>query len=199
MKFCYFLSVSLLFLHLIRQVDDAVLDQWRTMILSCPVMITLMDGGPDQLFWQAFKKRQQVVANYEACRRTARQLAYEVASLKAQKEAESGEILSIKDLSDMFASHQSDMAVSSKRTDMADGFVKDCIFVFEKMLSDPVCNACLDILEEKYGLSSPLNSLQKMRVIIEKSESTPTRQGHMDGGFNHDNSGITFQHVNILT
>jgi len=189
----------LLFLRLIRQVDDAVLDQWRTMILSCPVMITLMDGGPDQLFWQAFKKRQQVVANYEACRRTARQLAYEVASLKAQKEAESGEILSIKDLSDMFALHQSDMAVSSKRTDMADGCVKDCIFVFEKMLSDPVCNACLDILEEKYGLSSPLNSLQKMRVIIEKSESTPTRQGHVDGGFSHDNSGIIFQHVNILT
>jgi len=160
-------------------------------------MIILMDGGPDQLFWQAFKKRQQVVANYEACRRTARQLAYEVASLKAQKEAESGEILSVKDLSDLFALHQSDMAIASKRTDMADGFVKDCIFVFEKMLSDPVCNACLDVLEEKYGLSSPLNSLQKMRVIIEKSESTPTRQDH-GWRFQPCQVELNFQHVHIL-
>lgn len=163
--------------------DDDGLDQWRTMILSCPVMIILMDGGPDQLFWQAFKKRQQVVANYEACRRTARQLAYEVAALKAKKEAESGDLLSVKDLSDLFALHQNDMASASKRTDMADGFVKDCIFVFEKMLSDPVCNACLDILEEKYGLSSPLNSLQKMRVVIEKSESTPVRWGPVEREF----------------
>lgn len=153
------------------------------MILSCPVMIIVMEGGPDQLFWQAFKKRQQVTANYEACRRTARQLAYEVASLKATKEAESGDMLSVKDLSDMFALHQSDMAMTSRKTDMADGFVKDCIFVFEKMLNDPVCNACLDLLEEKFGLSSPLNSLQKMRVIIEKSESTPTRRGHMTWRF----------------
>ena len=145
------------------------------MVLSCPVMIIVMEGGPDQLFWNAFKKRQQVVANYEACRRTARQLAYEVASLKAKKEAESGDIMSVKELTELFVLHQSDMATSSKKSDMADGFVKDCIFVYEKMLSDPVCNACLDVLEEKYGLSSPLNSLQKMRVIIEKSESTPTR------------------------
>ena len=73
------------------------------MILSCPVMIILMEGGPDQLYWQAFKKRQQVVANYEACRRTARQLAYEVAALKAKKEADTGDLLSVKELSDMFA------------------------------------------------------------------------------------------------
>lgn len=133
---------------------------------------------PGPAFLASFQKAPASGCKHEACRRTARQLAYEVASLKAQKEAESGEILSVKDLSDLFALHQSDMAIASKRTDMADGFVKDCIFVFEKMLSDPVCNACLDVLEEKYGLSSPLNSLQKMRVIIEKSESTPTRQDH---------------------
>ncbi|CAJ1360857.1 unnamed protein product [Effrenium voratum] len=68
------------------------------------------------------------------------------------------------------------MAKSSVKGDMADGFVKDCLFVYEKLLVDTTCNEVLDKLESKYGLESPLNSLQKLRVLIEKSENMETRQ-----------------------
>ena len=95
-------------------------------------MIILMDGGPDQLYWQAFKKRQQSRCKLWGLSPNRKATSLWVASLKAKKEAETGDLLSVKDLSDMFALHQSDMAGASKRTDMADGFVKDCIFVFEK-------------------------------------------------------------------
>ncbi|CAK9030116.1 unnamed protein product, partial [Durusdinium trenchii] len=53
---------------------------------------------------------------------------------------------------------------------------KDCLYVYDKMLSDPDCNQVLDRLEALFGLGSPLNSLSKLRVVIEKSENLETRQ-----------------------
>ena len=73
-------------------------------------------------------------------------------------------------MQDIFRSKAHLMAKSSMKGDMADGFVKDCLFVYEKLLVDTTCNKALDKLESKYGLESPLNSLQKLRALSESAQ-----------------------------
>ena len=125
-----------------------------------------------------------MVQTYDSLKRSARQLAFEVTAFKNKKESEAGERLGVKEVQDIFRSKAHLMAKSSVKGDMADGFVKDCLFVYEKLLVDTTCNEVLDKLESKYGLESPLNSLQKLqvlqklRVLIEKSENMETRPGN---------------------
>ncbi|CAK9076470.1 Uncharacterized protein SCF082_LOCUS36862 [Durusdinium trenchii] len=157
------------------KVDDDCLQDWRKIFLTAPCVITIV-GNDDQMFWEAFRKRQQVIASYDCVKRSARQLAHEVRAFKVKKEKETGESLSIKDITDLFGEKKDLMAKSTRQGDMADGFVKDCLYVYDKMLSDPDCNQVLDRLEALFGLGSPLNSLSKLRVVIEKSENLETRQ-----------------------
>lgn len=161
------------------QVDDDCLQDWRKIFLTAPCVITIV-GNDDQMFWEAFRKRQQVIASYDCVKRSARQLAHEVRAFKVKKEKETGESLSIKDITDLFGEKKDLMAKSTRQGDMADGFVKDCLYVYDKMLSDPDCNQVLDRLEALFGLGSPLNSLSKLRVVIEKSENLETRPAVID-------------------
>lgn len=156
---------------------DEKLAAWRRVFLSAPAVFTVVGGG-DSLYWHSFHRRQQVVQTYDSLKRSARQLAFEVTAFKNKKESEAGERLGVKEVQDIFRSKAHLMAKSSVKGDMADGFVKDCLFVYEKLLVDTTCNEVLDKLESKYGLESPLNSLQKLRVLIEKSENMETRPGN---------------------
>ncbi|CAK9095021.1 unnamed protein product [Durusdinium trenchii] len=162
-----------------KRVDDDCLQDWRKIFLTAPCVITIV-GNDDQMFWEAFRKRQQVIASYDCVKRSARQLAHEVRAFKVKKEKETGESLSIKDITDLFGEKKDLMAKSTRQGDMADGFVKDCLYVYDKMLSDPDCNQVLDRLEALFGLGSPLNSLSKLRVVIEKSENLETRPAVID-------------------
>ncbi|CAJ1372633.1 unnamed protein product [Effrenium voratum] len=157
------------------QAPDEKLAAWRRVFLSAPAVFTVVGGG-DSLYWHSFHRRLQVVQTYDSLKRSARQLAFEVTAFKNKKESEAGERLGVKEVQDIFRSKAHLMAKSSVKGDMADGFVKDCLFVYEKLLVDTTCNEVLDKLESKYGLESPLNSLQKLRVLIEKSENMETRQ-----------------------
>ncbi|CAJ1398801.1 unnamed protein product [Effrenium voratum] len=157
------------------QAPDEKLAAWRRVFLSAPAVFTVVGGG-DSLYWHSFHRRQQVVQTYDSLKRSARQLAFEVTAFKNKKESEAGERLGVKEVQDIFRSKAHLMAKSSVKGDMADGFVKDCLFVYEKLLVDTTCNEVLDKLESKCGLESPLNSLQKLRVLIAKSENMETRQ-----------------------
>ncbi|CAJ1409610.1 unnamed protein product [Effrenium voratum] len=157
------------------QAPDEKLAAWRRVFLSAPAVFTVVGGG-DSLYWHSFHRRQQVVQTYDSLKRSARQLAFEATAFKNKKESEAGERLGVKEVQDIFRSKAHLMAKSSVKGDMADGFVKDCLFVYEKLLVDTTCNEVLDKLESKCGLESPLNSLQKLRVLIAKSENMETRQ-----------------------
>ncbi|CAJ1384953.1 unnamed protein product [Effrenium voratum] len=151
-----------------NQAPDEKLAAWRRVFLSAPAVFKVVGGG-DSLYWHSFHRRQQVVQTYDSLKRSARQLAFEVTAFKNKKESEAGERLGVKEVQDIFRS-KALMAKSSVKGDMADGFVKDCLFVYEKLLVDTTCNEVLDKLESKYGSESPLNSLQKLRVLIEKAQ-----------------------------
>ncbi|CAJ1410687.1 unnamed protein product [Effrenium voratum] len=153
-----------------NQAPDEKLAAWRRVFLSAPAVFTVVGGG-DSLYWHSFHRRQQVVQTYDSLKRSARQLAFEVTAFKNKKESEAGERLGVKEVQDIFRS-KALMAKSSVKGDMADGFVKDCLFVYEKLLVDTTCNEVLDKLESKYGLESPLNSLQQwiLKVICDMVE-----------------------------
>ena len=154
---------------------DEKLAAWRRVFLSAPAVFKVVGGG-DSLYWHSFHRRQQVVQTYDSLKRSARQLAFEVTAFKNKKESEGLELRRCKTSSGPRPT--SFMAKSFVKGDMADGFVKDCLFVYEKLLVDTTCNEVLDKLESKYGLESPLNSLQKLRRLIEKSENMETRPGN---------------------
>ncbi|CAJ1354075.1 unnamed protein product [Effrenium voratum] len=132
------------------QAPDEKLAAWRRVFLSAPAVFTVVGGG-DSLYWHSFHRRQQVVQTYDSLKRSARQLAFEVTAFKNKKESEAGERLGVKEVQDIFRSKAHLMAKSSVKGDMADGFVKDCLFVYEKLLV-------------------------KLRALIEKSENMETRQ-----------------------
>lgn len=57
-----------------------------------------------------------------------------------------------------------------------DQFVSDCLKVYDKLLIDPYIDGKLDNLEAKYGLTSCLNNLAKLRIIVEKTDNLGQRR-----------------------
>ena len=52
----------------------------------------------------------------------------------------------------------------------------NCLSIHEKLLSDPEVNKALDKLEERFGLGSCLNSIVKLKLLIEKTEDVHSRR-----------------------
>ena len=169
--------VHALFLKLAERLEDAnitdeELNQWRKIFLSYPAQFEMV-AGDDALYWEAWKNRQLFIQGSDCVRRTARQLCHEVYGFKERKQVETGEIFTIAKLQE---SYMAAKTAESSKTDVNDNFVAHCLSVHEKLLADPEINRCLDKLEERFGLASCLNSIVKLKVIIEKTEDIFSRR-----------------------
>ena len=67
------------------------------------------------------------------------------------------------------------MAKSTKQ-EVGDSYVGDCLKIYDKLLCDDIVNQQLDVLEAKWQLQSCLNSIQKLKVIVEKTDSLQERR-----------------------
>ena len=69
----------------------------------------------------------------------------------------------------------------SNRTEIQDNFVASALSIHEKLFADPEVTKALDKLEDRYGLQSSLNSITKLKVVIEKTENSDARRWVMNG------------------
>ena len=142
------------------------------MALSYPAQFEMI-SGEDAVYWEAWKNRQLLIQSSDTVKRTARQLCWEVHGFKERKQLETGEMISIAKLQDLYAKAKT---AESNKTEIQDSFVSSCLSIHEKLLADDEINRALDVLEEAYSLASCLNSLTKLKVIIEKTEDLQTRR-----------------------
>ncbi|CAJ1392592.1 unnamed protein product, partial [Effrenium voratum] len=152
------------------------LRSWRSCLLSTPMMFSVL-GNEDAIYWEAYDQRQRIVQSHDTIKRSARQWAHEIMAFKERKEQELGEALTSKRLQMLFKDGSKHTEARSTKIETgADNFVADCQRVYEKLLTDNYCNAKLESLERQFGLESPLNSLLKLRVIIEKTSNVEQRR-----------------------
>ena len=152
--------------------DDEELKAWKQVALSYPAQFEMI-SGEDAVYWEAWKNRQLLIQSSDTVKRTARQLCWEVHGFKEKKQIETGEVISIAKLQDLYSKART---AESNKTEIQDNFVSSALSIHEKLLADNDINRALDVLEERYSLGSCLNSLTKLKVIIEKTEDLQTRR-----------------------
>ena len=152
--------------------SDEELKAWKQVALSYPAQFEMI-SGEDAIYWEAWKNRQLLIQSSDTVKRTARQLCWEVHGFKEKKQVETGEVISITKLQDLYSKAKT---AESNKTDIQDNFVSSALSIHEKLLADDQINKALDVLEERYSLGSCLNSLTKLKVIIEKTEDLQTRR-----------------------
>lgn len=118
----------------------------------------------------------RIVQTHDSIKRTARQWAHEIATFKERKEQDLGESMSVKKLAALYKSLAANAESTSQEMGHSEAFIADALKVYDKLLQDPLINQELDTLDEYYGLSSCLNNLSKLKVVIEKTESLAQRR-----------------------
>jgi len=78
--------------------------RWRQIFLSCCFCFEVATGD-DAVYWRAYNLRQLVTAEYGAVRRTAWQMAYELALFKRAKEQETGQTLTKRQVTELYQSN----------------------------------------------------------------------------------------------
>lgn len=152
------------------------MQQWKKVALSYPAQFEVITGGAghgDDLYWEAWKNRQVLIQASDTIRRTARQLCWEVFGFKERKQLETGEVLTVAKLQEQYSKAKT---AESNRTEIQDNFVASALSIHEKLLGIPEVNQALDKLEDRFGMQSSLNSITKLKVVIEKTENSDTRR-----------------------
>jgi len=155
-----------------ENVPDEELMQWRKIALSYPAQFEMV-AGDDALYWEAWKNRQMFIQGSDCVKRTARQLCHEVHGFRERKQLETGEVYTNAKLQEKYNDAKT---AESSRKDIQENFVANCLSIHEKLLSDPEVNKALDKLEERFGLGSCLNSIVKLKLLIEKTEDVHSRR-----------------------
>lgn len=168
--------------------DEEELKAWKLVALSYPAQFEII-SGQDAIYWEAWKNRQLLIQSSDTVKRTARQLCWEVHGFKERKQLESGEVISIAKIQELYSKAKT---ADSNKTEIQDNFVASALSIHEKLLTDDEINRALDALEESYSLGSCLNSLTKLKVVIEKTEDVESRRWVI-------NSIVDLIEANILT
>ena len=174
------------FLHcLIFKVFDRItngattpeLERYKTIMLSVCFRFERLTGE-DALYWRSWELRQIVASGNDAARRTAAQMSFEVMQFKDRKETSLGGVpLTVGQLQTIYR----DLGNTAKSNTFCDGFVKDCVTVYDKLLSDSSCLAVINALEKDFGLASCLNHMTKLRLIANKTDNCEERRWVMHG------------------
>jgi hypothetical protein len=148
--------------------DDEELGSYRRVMLSVCFKFELC--GAEDYYWCAYNLRQIYGTSVgDVVQRTAAQSAIELQFFKERIEQEKGSTITQKELQVLYT-EKANTAKSNKDA-ISDGWLRDCQNVYERLLVDPACLKCLDKLEDKFGLASCLNSIAKLKIIVERLES----------------------------
>ena len=82
--------------------SDEELKAWKQVALSYPAQFEMI-SGEDAIYWEAWKNRQLLIQSSDTVKRTARQLCWEVHGFKEKKQVETGEVISITKLQDLYS------------------------------------------------------------------------------------------------
>ncbi|CAE7194047.1 unnamed protein product [Symbiodinium microadriaticum] len=123
----------------------------------------------DALYWKSYRIRVKVTAEDDLCKRTARQMAVEIHSFKMRKERVSGPV-DLATLQDLYTSE-----AASVKSIVTANMVMQAMSIHEKLLQNIRIVQVLENLERMYGLKSCLNSMVKLKTIIEKTETDEER------------------------
>ena len=141
--------------------DDELIERWRHVLLSVPFKFEILDSSrPDSAYWRAWELRQMVSATDDSVRRSARQMIFEISSFRKMKEAQGGS-MSVPQIQVLFQA-----ANTAGSNILSEGIIKEALY-----LADHIQALAWEIItwfEDLYNLESCLNSISKLKVLIEK-------------------------------
>ena len=137
----------------------------------------------------SYNCRQQIIQRHDTIKRTCRQMCHEVVGLRDRKSQELGEPVTIDMLQQLYKSKSVQAESSKANSDFSDFFVASCVGIYDKLLMDAQCDAILDEMERKYHHGSCLNSVAKLKVILDKTECLESRRFVLAALLDHIQSG----------
>ena len=150
--------------------------RWRQIFLSCCFCFEVATGD-DAMHWRAYNLRQMVTAEYGAVRRTAWQMAYELALFKKTKEQETGQSLTKKQVTELYQSN----GKTAKNSDaITENYVGTALAVYDKICCVPRLVDCLESQEATYNMQSCFGTMSNLSIIINKTDDVHMRTWAME-------------------
>jgi len=150
---------------------DQRLHRWRQIFLSCCFCFEVATGE-DASYWRAYNLRQLVTAEYTAIRRTAWQMACELALFKKTKEQETGQSLTKKQLTEVY---QNKGNTTSGSDAISENFVGTALNVYDRICCAPRLVECLEFQEAAYNMQSCFGTMSNLSIIITKTDDIQMR------------------------
>ena len=150
---------------------DQRLHRWRQIFLSCCFCFEVATGE-DASYWRAYNLRQLVTAEYTAIRRTAWQMACELALFKKTKEQETGQSLTKKQLTEVY---QNKGNTTSGSDAISENFVGTALNVYDRICCVPRLVECLEFQEAAYNMQSCFGTMSNLSIIITKTDDIQMR------------------------
>ena len=163
--------------HVSDRIDAGATDEelirWKTIFLSVCFRFESL-GGEDETYWRAMELRQMQSSVDDAVRRTAMQTCYEVSLFKERKEQELGRAMTAKDIKSLYTAKA--LIANSNKAERDDSWVETCLLIKARILSDVETVGLLSRLESQYGLASCLNSISKLLILSQKTDTVDHRR-----------------------
>jgi hypothetical protein len=170
-----------------KNTDNQKLERWKQIFLSCCFCFEVATGGDDSAYWRAYNLRQQTVAEYGAVRRTAWQMAHEIAGFKRVQEHEVGQPLTKKQVTELYQKRGN----SAKESDpVTENYVSTALNVYDKICSVPRLASCIEEMEALYGLQSCFGNMSNLNTIIFKIDDLSLRTWVMEAIADGCKSGL---------
>jgi len=152
------------------------LERWKQIFLSCCFCFEVADGQ-DAAYWRAYNLRQQTVAEYGAVRRTAWQMAHEIAGFKRMREQDAGNQLTKKQVTELY---QKRGKTAKESETVTENYIATALNVYDKICSVPRLSACIEDMEAMYGLQSCFGNMSNLNTIIQKTDDLSMRTWVME-------------------
>jgi hypothetical protein len=164
---------------------DAKKQTWRAVLLSLPARFTEMTS--QEIWRNAFNRRQAVLQEHESLSRTALQAACELSHLKCLVEAQHANRgkLSAQALSTELLKLGLQQVTSGSGTKDEDDqetgslsatFAAQALNVHKNVVSQPRLVELLMGLEARYGSRSPFHQMTKLHILAAKPSSVKSRE-----------------------
>lgn len=158
-------------------VPSEVLGQWKTLALTVPFVITVVEPG-EARYWKAQNLRESMVEKGETLKRTVRQRIFDVAGFKIEKEKTDGNLSSEK-VASMYAKH---LKLARSSEPISKAFVDCAVTIHKRILADDANAELLAWCDNHFTPAQhPFHSIYILQCVCDKC-STAAKIGFVMAG-----------------
>ena len=168
---------------------DAVLQRWKTVLLTTEFAFQVVPEGGDQRYWKYEELRQRAIEQGDNAKVTTRQWVYDIVGFKFDKQAETKKEMGAHAIHQAYKSSVKFWARTSE--DISVSFVDSAITVYPRVFSLPATRVAVIWCDENLSSTeNPFQSIYLLQAVVDRAKTPDKISWAIQGLVDHLRMGI---------